>query len=441
MLSSPSVHHHPQSPLPSSVDVVIIGGGIIGVCAAYYLAQRKVSVLLVEKGRIAAEQSSRNWGWVRQQGRDEVEIPLAREGLNLWGKLQENGRELGFRTSGILWATDKLEELAGWEKWATKAVDFGVHSQILRKSDVDARMPGSAKNWVGGMLTSTDGRAEPSLATQGIAQYARDAGVLLLENCAARGVETSNGRISGVVTELGSVRTSSVIVAGGVWSSMFCRQHGIDFPQAAVNATVFRTAGNLAIPTGAVGTPTVCIRQRLDGSVTVAYKGKGTLDMTPDSLRYARKFWPMFLARRKDLKIKVGRTFLSGLANRNWTLDKMTPFEKVRILNPAPEQSLIDAAKAELQKIFPEAAGAAVAEAWGGAIDWTPDSLPIMSPIEKLPGLYLASGFSGHGFGVGPSAGHLIADIVTGDKSIVDPQPYRYGRLFENASYGMRGAL
>ncbi len=184
------------------------------------------------------------------------------------------------------------------------------------------------KNWIGGMLTSTDGRAEPSLATLGIARYARDAGAVILENCAARGVETSNGRVSGVVTELGTVRTSSVIVAGGAWSSMFCRHHGIDFPQAVVNATVFRTAGNLTIANGAVGTPTVCIRQRLDGSVTVAYKGKGTLDMAPDSIRYARKFWPMFLARRKDLRIKVGRTFISGLMSRDWALDQITPFEK-----------------------------------------------------------------------------------------------------------------
>jgi len=87
---------------------------------------------------------------------------------------------------------------------------------------------------------------------------------------------------------MGDRMEACVILAGGAWSSLFCRHHGIDFPQASVNATVLRMNGNLSIPDGAVGTPTVCIRQRLDGGITVAYKGKGTLDMVPDTIRYAQ---------------------------------------------------------------------------------------------------------------------------------------------------------
>jgi glycine/D-amino acid oxidase-like deaminating enzyme len=227
--------------LPESVDVVIVGAGIIGVSAAYYLAKRNISVRVVEKGRIAAEQSSRNWGWVRQQGRDEQEIPLAREGLRLWGELQSGGEELGFRVSGILWVTDNQDELHGWEKWAAKAPDFGVHSRILGSSEVSERLPSHQKRWIGGMLTPTDGRAEPSLAAPAIAKYARDAGAVIVEHCAARGFETSNGSVSTVVTEHGTVKTSQLVIAGGAWSTLFCRHHGIDFPQSAVNATVFRT--------------------------------------------------------------------------------------------------------------------------------------------------------------------------------------------------------
>ena len=73
--------------LPARADVVVIGGGIIGCAAAYFLALRGISVALIEKGRIAGEQSSRNWGWCRQQGRDKAEIPLIKESLAIWGRL------------------------------------------------------------------------------------------------------------------------------------------------------------------------------------------------------------------------------------------------------------------------------------------------------------------------------------------------------------------
>ena len=75
--------------LPASTGVVIIGGGIIGTCTAFYLARKGVPVVLCEKGHIAGEQSSRNWGWCRKMGRDPREIPLAIEALRLWGEMND----------------------------------------------------------------------------------------------------------------------------------------------------------------------------------------------------------------------------------------------------------------------------------------------------------------------------------------------------------------
>ena len=90
--------------LPESADVAVIGGGIVGVCAGYYLARRGLKVALVEKGRIGAEQSSRNWGWCRQQNRDARELPMATESLTLWDRFAEEiGEDLGFRRCGLLY--------------------------------------------------------------------------------------------------------------------------------------------------------------------------------------------------------------------------------------------------------------------------------------------------------------------------------------------------
>ncbi len=118
--------------LPDRADVVVIGGGIVGVSAAYYLARRGVTVALVEKGRIGAEQSSRNWGWCRQQNRDARELPMATESLTLWDRLAgEIGEDLGFRRCGLLYLSDDDAQLAAWAKWRDFAVGEGVVTHML----------------------------------------------------------------------------------------------------------------------------------------------------------------------------------------------------------------------------------------------------------------------------------------------------------------------
>ena len=99
--------------IPKRVDVVIIGGGIVGVCTAMFLAEKGVSVALCEKGHIAGEQSSRNWGWVRKTRRDPREIPLVIESLRLWERMNETVEaETGFRTTGIMFAAETDDVLA-----------------------------------------------------------------------------------------------------------------------------------------------------------------------------------------------------------------------------------------------------------------------------------------------------------------------------------------
>ena len=114
---------------------------------------------------------------------------------------------------------------------------------------------------------------------------------------------------------------------------------------------------------------------------------------------------------------------------RRWALDAETPFEQVRTLDPAPSHAILDEGEGNLVQSFPAFAGMKIAERWAGVVDATPDGVPVISEVPSLPGFYIASGFSGHGFGIGPGAGHLMADLVMGETPIVDPAPYRYGRL------------
>src|SRR5512138_2563921 len=103
--------------LPAAVDVAIVGGGIVGCSAAYFLAREGLSVALFEKGRIAGEQSGRNWGWVRQQGRSPVELPLMMRSLRLWLELREELGDIGFTQGGSLYLARHAAELAELEKW------------------------------------------------------------------------------------------------------------------------------------------------------------------------------------------------------------------------------------------------------------------------------------------------------------------------------------
>jgi glycine/D-amino acid oxidase-like deaminating enzyme len=248
--------------------------------------------------------------------------------------------------------------------------------------------------------------------------------------------------VDAVVTEKGRIRTQAVLLAGGAWSSLFCHRHGIDLPQAMVRATAFRTTTAPEITEAALGTPGCCLRRRLDGGYTVALRGHGTVDLTPDRLRYGRAFWPTFQQRRKNLKLRIGKAFLDGLRRQtNWSFDGPTPFEAERVIDPVPDPALVQRALTALRAACPALAGIEVAEAWGGSIDSTPDAVPVISPLETLPGFFLATGFSGHGFGIGPGAGRLAAELVMGDTPVVDPHPYRYGRLFEGKRLAPAGPL
>ncbi len=422
--------------MPSQTRVVIVGGGIIGVCTAFFLAQKGIPVVLCEKGHIAGEQSSRNWGWCRKMGRDPREIPLAIEALRLWAEMNTlTGAETGFRRTGIVYLCREPKDLEKREAWLEQAArPYQLDSRLLTRDQMARVLPGLAGTWAGALFTPSDGRAEPTRAAPAIARAAQRLGATILTNCAVRGVETSGGRITGVITENGRIACDNVVLAGGVWSRLFCANMDLRLPQLKVLSSVMRTEPLQGGPETAASGGGFALRKRLDGGYTIASWTANVVDIVPDSFRFMRDFMPALRQQRDSLRMRIGGKFIEEMTQpHHWTLDATTPFERVRTLDPAPHGPMLDDARAKLIEAFPVFHGMREAERWGGAIDVTPDAVPVISPVETVPGFFIATGFTGHGFGIAPGAGRLMAELVTGETPVVDPAPFRYSRFTDGS--------
>ncbi len=421
--------------LPEKTTVVVIGGGIIGTSTAFFLARKGLPVVLCEKGEIAAEQSSRNWGWCRKMGRDPREIPLVIESLRLWGEMNAlTDAETGFRTCGVVYLCKTAAEMARREAWLEHARPYQLDSRLLSLSDIRALFPEIAGEWAGGLYTPSDGRAEPTKAAPAIVEAARRLGATVLTQCAVRGIETKAGRVSAAVTEKGTIACDSVVLAGGVWSRLFTGNLGLRLPQLRVVSAVMRTEKLEGAPEISASGDGFGFRKRLDGGYTVASWSNNRFDITPDSFRFFKEFLPALKLEHRSLRLRIGRPFLEAWQTpRRWALDESTPFERVRTLDPAPDPVILTQARRTIGAAFPAFLGMQVAETWGGAIDVTPDAVPVISPVEPLPGFFIATGFSGHGFGIGPGAGRLAADLVSGETPVVDPAPFRFSRFADGS--------
>lgn len=424
-----------DSVLPLAVDTVVIGGGVIGVCAALTLAEAGQRVALVEKGQIAGEQSSRNWGWCRAAGRDPREFDLAREALQLWrGMNARVGGDTGFVTRGTLYAARDDAAIAHNRAWITQAADAGIHAEMVEGEALAALLPGDQGRPRIGMYCATDGRAEPQRAVPLMAQAAARLGVHILTDCAARGIETAGGRVLSVVTERGTIKTAHVVVAGGIWTRRILADLGIALPQLPVRASVARTQpfADDAGPVPNFWDGTLGIRRRADGGFTVANGHLNAIPVIPASFRHMGLYRHLLGMEWRHIRLKFGHDFW-----REWRdgatvpFDRPSPYEAIRVLDPRPDSKYLDRAFALLRQRYPALATARAVQTWGGMIDATPDTVPVISPVAAIGGLVVATGFSGHGFGAGPAGGQLAADLVLGRAPIVDPAPFRLERYFD----------
>jgi glycine/D-amino acid oxidase-like deaminating enzyme len=269
-----------------------------------------------------------------------------------------------------------------------------------------------------------------------IAAAAQRNGAIILQKCAVRGVDTTGGRVTGVFTEKGRIACQSVVLAGGAWSRLMCGNMGIELPQLKVMLSVLRTQKLDGGPTISATGGGFGYRKRLDGGYNISNRGANIFDIVPDAFRLRREFMPLMGKQSGGTTIRLGKRFIDewGIPRR-WYMDEETPFERVRTLDPKPTRAVLDAAKSNIQAAFPVFKNMVEAQSWAGYIDVTPDAVPVISGVDEVPGFFIATGFSGHGFGIGPGAGRLIAEMVAGEPTVVDPTPFRLSRFAEGEGF------
>ena len=416
--------------IENEADVVVIGGGIVGCATAYNLAKRGMAVVLVEKGEIAGEQSGRNWGWVSQL-RNPVEAPLQILSQKIWGGLSEElDADLEWVQAGSFYLAADEEEFETLRRQAEIMRDAGMDVAALSRSEVEEAVPGIAGNWYGGYLNRTNGHADPVKTTTAFARAAQEAGAKIYSSCAAVGVEVSNGAVASVETERGSIKTALVICAAGAWSGRIGRTIGLAFPQMSVRATVARTNPVPHFTKTNVWGGGVAVRQRTDGSLIIAGDGTSDHDVTLDSFRHLAAFLPEYRRSWRDIRLHFGAELVKeAMGAMPWSRGDRHPFTRPE---PQPNARKVKSALQCLLSLFPHLDGLVrIEQAWAGYIDGTPDRVPIIGEAPGIKGFIVATGFSGHGFAMGPGAGVVVSELALDGHASVGIHPMRLERFAE----------
>jgi glycine/D-amino acid oxidase-like deaminating enzyme len=269
-----------------------------------------------------------------------------------------------------------------------------------------------------------------------LAEGAVTRGVVIAEDCAVRRLDRAGGRVAGVITERGRIAADQVVMAGGAWSSLFLRAEGVIIPQLAVLASVAATESLPQVFAGNAVDDRFAFRRRLDGGYTLAPGGSHDFHVGPDAFRHLLRYLPVL---KKDFRSTHFRAAAprdhpdAWTTRRHWSGDEVSPFERMRVLNPGPNQAALDAVVADFKAAFPGLGAVALKSVWAGMIDTMPDVVPVIDRVATVPGLVIATGLSGHGFGIGPGVGRVVADLVAGNAVGHDLTRFRLSRFSDGS--------
>ena len=367
---------------PEAADVVIIGGGIMGISTAWHLARRGVrNIVVVEQAQLGSGSSAKPLGGVRANFSDPGNIMLGRRSLEAFRRFPEQlGMDIGFQQVGYLFLCRSETEACDLQGATEIQNDMGVGSRMIspaRAAELNPLLDPAAL--VAASFSPHDGFAAPSLVIAGYAAAARELGVRILEHTQVLDIQRTGDAIESVTTNRGTIRTPAVVCCAGAWSRHIGELVGVDLPVTPVRRLIGLT------------------RQRPQPYPRVPF----TLDLS--TTLYFHNY-------RNGLLVGISHSQEPGFA-REFGYDWLTEFNAAAAVC-APELE------------HPDLEGG-----WAGLYENTPDRNALIGEAGELPGFFYATGFSGHGFLQGPAVGELVADLYLGRPSFMDPTHFSADRF------------
>jgi sarcosine oxidase subunit beta len=368
--------------LPSSADVVVVGGGVIGTSAAFHLAEAGVGVCLLEQDQLAGGSTSRAAGGFRAQFSDPLNIALGLRSIEAFARFGERpGAEIDFRQVGYLFLLDREEDVASFAASMALQNELGVPSRFVDLAEAHELCPLARLD---GVLAATynplDGHASPEAVVQGYAAGARAHGATVVTGCPVSRIVADEAAIAGVETPLGTVETGTVVCAAGVWSPELARPLGVDLPIEPYLREVGFTGPTPGLP--------------------------DHLPMTVDftSGLYFHREGPGLLFGMADPDQPPG---LDAPSDPDWL---------VRVMEVADRR-------------LPALLDMGIAGGWKGYYEVTPDHNALVGESSEVARFLYAAGFSGHGFLQGPAVGEIVRDLFLGNDPFVDVSPLSVERF------------
>lgn len=368
----------PRCRPPSSASVVVIGGGVMGLSAAHHLARAGVrDVVLLDKGGLGSGSTCKAAGGVRAQFSDPVNIALGARSLETFREFPRLfGQEIDFHEVGYLFLLDSRLAVTAFEANVALQNHLGVPSRVIGVDEACRLSPlVSPEGLLAAAYSPADGHCTPESVVLGYASAARRAGATLLSHCAATGIDVRDGQIVGVRTEAGTIRTDAVVCAAGAWSAEVGAWAGVDLPVSPLRRQVLVTE---PVPGLDPRTPFT-----IDFGTSLYFHGEGH---------------------------GAGLGLLLGMSDP----DETPGFALTRSDGWLPRLG------AAIERRAPALAEVGIAGGWAGLYETTPDNNALIGRADTVEGFLYATGFSGHGFLMGPAVGEVVRDLYLGAEPFVD---------------------
>ncbi len=416
-------------PAHRHADVVIIGAGISGCATAGELARRGLRVIVLEKDDIGYEASSRNMGAIGILGRHAADLGAL--SLELWDDLATSlSPDIELEKHGRLCPAYLPRDLPYLESMIKTAANQNIQLEMLDKAEVKRRFPELSENVIAAAYSEQDSKVNPPRVMEGYRALMQDLGVDVESGCLVGDIDVVGGHVRGVSTDSGYFAADAVVVAAGVWSTRLLDRIGMHIPMQYFAIYHGETDPQPPMFDYMLRGPNFALRQFRSGPIRVSggYRWMGAgHPLSFHDLRDLQFWLPRLFDNRREVEFTVDyRLLLMQLRD----LRGSAPVA-LRQFNPKVPMSRVRSYLKRAKEAIPALTPAHIVRTSGGLIDLTPDHLPVVGPSKQIGGLFLALGFSGQGFSLGPAIGQVMAESVVGIETSIPLTRYRVERFRE----------